>query len=156
MTVDDIRKNSRVTDVTIGNNKICDYDSPAIVDETERLFNILNMFSHHHNLNYVVRGSKDKTLVGIISLEHLKEIMQIGEFAETMLAMDVMEEAKVTCKPSTTLPEAYQMFEDYDIDAIPIVDTDGEPLGILEKNTVDHYLHQRIINLNRKLKEMDD
>ena len=156
VTVDDIRKNSRVTDVTIGNNKICDYDSPAIVDETERLFNILNMFSHHHNLNYVVRGSKDKALVGIISLEHLKEIMQIGEFAETMLAMDVMEEAKVTCKPSTTLPEAYQMFEDYDIDAIPIVDTDGEPLGILEKNTVDHYLHQRIINLNRKLKEMDD
>ena len=67
-----------------------------------------------------------------------------------------MEEAKVTGKPSTTLPEAYQMFEDYDIDAIPIVDTDGEPLGILEKNTVDHYLHQRIINLNRKLKEMDD
>ena len=156
VTVDDIRKNSRVTDVTIGKDKICDYDSPAIVDETERLFNILNMFSHHHNLNYVVRGSKDKALVGIISLEHLKEIMQIGEFAESMLAMDVMEEAKVTCKPSTTLPEAYQMFEDYDIDAIPIVDTDGEPLGILEKNTVDHYLHQRIINLNRKLEEMDD
>lgn len=156
VTVDDIKKNSRVTDVLIGKNKICDYDSPAIVNDTESLFNILNKFSHNQNLNYVVRNAKDQTLTGVISLEHLKETMQIGDFAESMLAMDIMEPAKITCKPSTTLPEAYQMFEDYDVDAIPIVDTENEPLGILEKTTVDHYLHQRIINLNRKIEEMND
>ena len=156
VTVDDIKKNSRVTDVLIGKNKICDYDSPAIVNDTESLFNILNKFSHNQNLNYVVRNAKDQTLAGVISLEHLKETMQIGDFAESMLAMDIMEPAKITCKPSTTLPEAYQMFEDYDVDAIPIVDTENEPLGILEKTTVDHYLHQRIINLNRKIEEMND
>ncbi len=155
VTVDDIKKNTRVTDVTIGKNKICDYDSPAIVNDTERLFNILNKFSHNPNLNYVVKNVKDNTIAGVISLEHLKEIMQIGEFAESMMAMDVMEAPTVTCKPSTTLPEAYQMFEDYDTDSIPIVDTDNEPLGILEKNVVDHYLHARIISLNRKLEELD-
>ena len=48
------------------------------------------------------------------------------------------------------------LLEEYDVDAIPIVDTDGEPLGILEKSTVDHYLHTRIIELNRKLEELDD
>ncbi len=154
VTVDDIKKNGRVTDITWGQEKICNYDSPAIVGETERLFNILNRFSHNHNLNYVVKGT-DGTLAGIISLEHLKEVMQIGEFAETMLAMDVMDMPTVTCKPSTTLPEAYKLFEEFDTDAIPIVDADGEPLGILEKNTVDHYLHTKIINLNRKLDEMD-
>jgi CBS domain-containing protein len=95
-------------------------------------------------------------LVGIISLEHLKEVMQIGDFAESMLAMDIMDKPVVTCKPSTTLPDAYKLFEEYDVDAIPIVDTDGEPLGILEKSTVDHYLHTRIIELNRKLEELDD
>lgn len=94
-------------------------------------------------------------LVGIISLDHLKEILQIGDFAETMLAMDVMDKPVITCKPSTTLPEAYQLFEDYDTDAIPIVDADGEPLGILEKNTIDHFLHRKIINLNRKLDELE-
>ena len=106
-------------------------------------------------MNYVVKNVKDNTIAGVISLEHLKEIMQIGEFAESMMAMDVMEAPTVTCKPSTTLPEAYQMFEDYDTDSIPIVDTDNEPLGILEKNVVDHYLHARIISLNRKLEELD-
>ena len=154
VTVDDIKKNSRVTDVTWGQNKICDYESPSIVKETDTLFTILNAFSRNQNLNYVVKDSKNQ-LVGIISLEHLKEIMQIGDFAENMLAMDVMDVPTITCKPSTLLPDAYKLFEDNDLDAIPIVDADNEPLGILEKSTVDHYLHTRIIELHRKLEEMD-
>ena len=155
VTVDDIKKNSRVTDVMWGKEKICNYDSPAIVSETESLFTILNSFSRNQNLNYAVKNSQGK-LVGIISLEHLKEVMQIGDFAESMLAMDVMDPAKITVKPSTTLPDAYALFEEYDIDAMPIVDTDGEAVGILEKATVDHYLHTRIIELNRKLDELDN
>lgn len=156
VTVDDIKKNSRVTDVTWGKEKICNYDSPSIVLENDTLFHILNSFSRNQNLNYVVKNPVSNTLVGIISLEHLKDILQIGDFAESMLAMDVMDKPTVTCKPSTLLPDAYKLFEDYDVDAIPIIDTDNEPLGILEKSTVDHYLHTRIIELNRKLEELDD
>lgn len=156
VSIDDIKKNGRVTDVTWGNEHICSDNSPAIVSETDRLFTILNSFSKNHTLNYVVKSSSDGTLIGIISLEHLKEIMQIGEFAESMLAMDVMDQPIVTCKPSLSLPDAYKMFEDYDIDAIPIVDSDNTPLGILEKATLDHYLHTKIIELNRKLEELDN
>lgn len=154
VTVEDIKKNSRVTDVMWGNEKICNYESPAIVPETARLFSILNSFSHNPFLNYVVKDNQGK-LVGYISLEHLKEIMQIGDFAENMLAMDVMDVPRITVKPSTTLPDAYAMFEQHDIEAMPIVDADGDALGILEKNTVDHYLHTRIIELTRKLDELD-
>lgn len=155
VNVDDIKKNSRVTDITWGKEKICNYDSPAIVSETDSLFSILNSFSHNQNLNYVVKNNEGK-LAGVISLEHLKEVMQIGDFAESMLAMDVMDGATVTVKPSTTIPDAFELFEEHDTDAIPIVDADGEALGILEKATVDHYLHTRIIELNRKLDELDN
>lgn len=155
INIEDIKKNARVTDVTWGKNHICNSESPSIVNETDRLFTILNSFSHNQNLNYAVKNNKGE-LVGIISLEHLKEVMQIGDFAENMLAMDVMDIPTITCKPSTTLPEAYEMFEQNDTDVIPIVDLDGTPLGVLEKNTVDHYLHTRIIELNRKLEELDN
>ncbi|MCH5293895.1 MAG: cation:proton antiporter [Treponema sp.] len=154
VTIDDIKKNSRVTDVMVRNEKICDYNSPAIISENESLFNLLNKFSHNPNLNYVVKGADGK-LAGIITLEHLKEIMQIGEFAETMLVMDVLAKADVTCLPSTTLPEAYDIFDEHDIEAIPIIDASGRPLGILEKNAVDHFLHTQIINLHRKLEDLD-
>jgi len=156
VTVDDIKKNGRVTDVTWGNDHICNSESASIVSETDRLFTILNSFSRNHNLNYVVKNPKDNTLVGVISLEHLKEVMQIGDFAENMLAMDVMDIPSITCRPSTTLPEAYKLFEEYDIDAIPIVDADNTALGILEESTVDHYLHTRMIELHRKLEALDD
>ena len=155
VTVDDIKKNARVTDVTWGNEHICNSESPAIVCETDMLFKILNSFSKNQNLNYVVKNSENGKLAGIISLEHLKEVMQIGDFAESMLAMDVMDKPVITCKPSTTLPDAYKLFEEYDIDSIPIVEEGDIPLGILEKNTVDHYLHTRIIELNRKLDSLD-
>ncbi|MBR5646487.1 MAG: cation:proton antiporter [Treponema sp.] len=155
VTIDDIKKNSRVTDVYRGHDKICDYDSTSIVNENDMLFTILNSFSKNQYLNYVVKNKEGK-LTGVISLEHLKEIMQIGDFAESMLAMDVMDPPTVTVKPSTTLPEAYALFEEHDIDAMPIVDSDGDTLGILEKSTVDHYLHTRIIELNRKLEELDN
>ena len=154
VTIDDIKKNSRVTDVMVRNEKICDYNSPAIISENESLFNLLNKFSHNPNLNYVVKGADGK-LAGIITLEHLKEIMQIGEFAETMLVMDVLAKADVTCLPSTTLPEAYDIFDEHDIEAIPIIDASGRPLGILEKNAVDHFLHTQIINLHRTLEDLD-
>lgn len=155
VTVDDIKKNTRVTDVTWGNIHICNSESPAIVLETDRLFTILNSFSKNPNLNYVVKSNTTGELTGVISLEHLKDVMQIGDFAESMLAMDVMDKPTITCKPSTTLPDAYNLFEEHDLDAIPIVDTDGTPLGILEKSAVDHFLHTKIIELNRKLEELD-
>ena len=82
--------------------------------------------------------------------------MQIGDFAENMLAMDVMDKAEITCKPSTTLQEAYKIFDENDLDAIPIIDSEGRTLGILEKTTIDHYLHKRIIALSRKVEELDD
>lgn len=155
VTVEDIKKNSRVTDVMWGKEKVCNYDSPAIVNENDSLFTILNAFSRNQNLNYAVKNHQGK-LIGTISLEHLKEVMQIGDFAESMLAMDIMDPVTITVKPSTTLPDAYTLFEENDMDAIPIVDTDGDTLGILEKTTVDHYLHTRIIELNRKLDELDN
>lgn len=154
VTTDDILKTTRVTDITIAKEHICNSESPAIVKDTDNLNTILNAFSHNQNMNYVVKSSENGKLIGIITLEHLKEIMQIGDFVETMLAIDVMDFPEVTCKPSTMLPEAYELFEKYDIDAIPIVDTDEIPLGILEKQTADHYLHRRIIELSRKVEDL--
>lgn len=155
VTVEDIKKNGKVKDVMWGQTSVCDKNSSAIVSETATLSEILNSFSHNQNLNYVVRSATDSKLAGMISLEHMKEVMQIGDFAESFLAMDVMDLPEITCNPEMTLPDAYKLFEEYDVDAIPIVDAQNEPYGILEKSTVDHYLHTRIIELNRKLEKLD-
>lgn len=153
VTEDDIKKNSKLTDVTWGTEKICSAASPAIVLETDTISSILDSFSRHNNLNYVVK-SVEGNLVGVISLEHIKETLQIGEMAESILAMDIMDSPFVTCSPEDSLPDAYKMFDEYDTEAIPIVSDEGEILGIAEKPTLDHYVHTRIFELHRKLEKL--
>jgi hypothetical protein len=46
------------------------------------------------------------------------------------------------------------LFEKYDKEAIPIVATDNEVCGIVEKITLDHYLHARILELHRKIEKL--
>ena len=78
----------------------------------------------------------------------------MGEFGSYMLAMDLMDKPALTCTPQTSLTEVYRLFEDYDTSAISIVNEENEPLGILERFVVDHYLHSRVVDLEHKLAEM--
>lgn len=153
ITVEDIEKNTKVQDITWGQDLICSADSPAIVCEMTTIKDILDSFSHTPNLNYVVKDDKN-TLIGVISLEHLKEVMQLGDFAESMLAVDIMDRPVVTCNPEMPIPEIYKLYEEYDIDAVPVVGSSNECLGIIEHQAVDHYLHSRMIELNRKLEKL--
>lgn len=153
VTVEDIEKNTRVQDIMWGQSNVCSKDSPAIVEETTTIAEILDSFSHTPNLNYVVRSDKGM-LIGIISLEHLKEVMQLGDFAESMLAVDIMDRPVVTCAPEMPVPEVYKIYEEHDIDAVPIVGAGNEALGIIEHQAVDHHLHARMIELNRKLEKL--
>ncbi len=153
VTEEDIKKNSKLSDVMWGTEKICSATSPAIVLETDTTSSILDSFCHHNNLNYAVK-STDGNLIGIISLEHIKETLQFGEMAESVLAMDVMDSPFVTCSPDDSLPDTYKMFDEYDTEAIPIVSDDGEILGMAEKHTLDHYVHTRIFELHRKLERL--
>lgn len=155
VTVDDIRANAKVKDVMWGTEYVCSETSPAIVSETARLDSVLDLFTRQYNLNYAVKNDEGK-LVGVISLEHLKEVMQIGEMANAMLAMDVMDYApQVTCKPEDLLPTVYEKFDDFDVDVIPIVSDEGKVMGVLERQTADHYMHARVMELNRKLESLD-
>lgn len=153
ITEDDIKKNTKVADVTWGADKICSETSPAIVSETQTIRAILDSFYRHNNLNYAVRSENGK-LIGVISLEHLKETLAIGELAENLLAADIMDPVTVTCSPQNTLPEAYALFDKYDTEAMPIVGDNEKLLGLLEKPALDHYVHSRIIELRRKIERL--
>lgn len=153
ITPEDIMKNEKVADVTSRGVKICSASSPSIVNDTDMIGSIIQSFAKHENMNYVVRSSNGK-LAGLISLVHLKEVLQIGKFGEYMLAMDVMERSNVKCTPDLSIPDAYKLFSDNDTEAIAIVDADDKPLGILEKYTVDHYIHMRVVEVEHKIEKM--
>lgn len=153
VTEEDIRNSAKVSDVSWGTHSVCEADSPAVVPELQTIDKIIDSFTHGNNLNYVVKDSAGR-LTGVISVEHLKEMLQLGAFASTMLAIDIMDKPLVTCAADTPLPDLYKLYSDYDLEAIPIVDKEQRALGIVEKFTVDHYIHARILELHSKLEKM--
>lgn len=153
VTVEDLMKSAKVSDVEVSGRKLCSKDSYTIVKDTDRVGKIIGSFSKHENSNYEVCSAAGKT-VGIISLEHLKEAMQLGEVGEFMLAMDIMEKPRAVCRADDALPDAYRLFDDYDVDALCVVGDDDAPMGIMEKFAVDHYLHRKIVELDHKLAAM--
>lgn len=158
ITAEDLMKTAQVRDISIKGHVICRAESYTIVNDTDTVGSIISNFTHHENTNYEVRGNEGANkgkLVGQISIEHLKEAMQIGEMGEFLLAMDIMEKPRVTCQPELSLPEAYQLFSDYDTEAICITNDSNEPQGMLEKFAVDHYIHSRIVELEHKLAKME-
>lgn len=150
---EDLMKNLKVSDVTWADEPICSLLSPAIVYETTSLQSIIDSFSRYQNQNYVVRNT-DGTLEGVITLEHLKESLLVGEISAGLLAMDVMDNNTLSCVPDTPLTDLYKLFSENDIDAIPIVDTNCKVQGIVEKNTVDHFLHAQVVALHQKLADL--
>ena len=153
ITEEDLMKHSLVQDISWGNAPICRTDSPAIVQETTTLNEIICSFSHHENLSYAVQN-KDGKLSGIITLEHLKEALLVTELSESLMACDVMEVPEVTCTATTPVPELYKLFSNYDTETVPIVDSQGACLGVAEKYTLDHYLHAKVMELHKKVADL--
>ena len=153
ITEEDLMKNSLVQDITWGSASICRTDSPAIVQETTTLNEIICSFSHHENLSYAVQNKEGK-LSGIITLEHLKEALLVTELSEGLMACDVMEVPEVTCTATTPVPELYKLFSNYDTETVPIVNEQGICLGVAEKYTLDHYLHAKVMELHKKVADL--
>ncbi len=146
----DIMKTCCVNEVSVAGEMICSSSSPAIVSETTRLTDILDSFSKHYNLNYVVSDASNK-LSGLITVDHLKESLQIGEISEALVAYDIMEPCTVFITPDMILDDVLKLFIDKDAEALPILNEKGCVCGIIEKNTVEHYLHGKVVDLHKKL-----
>ena len=62
-----------------------------------------------------------------------------------------MDKTNRFCSPDEELPSVYKKFSDYDMEAIPILDSENHVYGMMEKFAVDHYIHNRILELHRKI-----
>ena len=73
------------------------------------------------------------------------------DFYEAMMAEDIMEETELFVTPEMPIPEVMNLFSENDIEALPILDKEGNVLGIAEKSAIEHYLHGKILEVHQKL-----
>ncbi len=143
ITEDDLLRESTVSDVLEGT-------TPSTwLTETATFKDITECFGRQEALGCPVL-SDDGKLSGVISVDNLKEAFLLGELTQGLLAYDVMNPCPVSCKPSTQVRDARELFSLHQIDTIPVVRADGSVLGIIEEHMISRFFNRKVLELHER------
>ncbi|MCD6397197.1 MAG: cation:proton antiporter [Spirochaetaceae bacterium] len=147
ITEEDLIKQSKARD-------IADRTIPSI-SETDSITKILKLFSERDNFYYPVVDKNEK-LIGIVSIDHLKDTFIASEFSDYLLAFDIMEPVVVTCREDTEAVSVRNDLKKFDIQSIPMVDETGKVLGMIENRGLQQLFSRRIIEMQSKAKSLEE
>ena len=132
---------------------ICDEDIPSLHEELN-ITKVLSVFAQHDNLYYPVVNS-EKKLIGIVSIERLKDTFMASEFSDFLLVHDIMEPVVFQCGPDTEAVEISRAFKRFGINSVPMVDDGGKVLGMIENRKLQQFYTKKIAELTRKAEDLE-
>jgi Kef-type K+ transport system membrane component KefB/predicted transcriptional regulator len=127
---------------------IMDKHVPLISEDTP-LSEILRIFSEYENLYYPVVDSND-SLLGIITVDMIKNTLMVSELNQFLLAHDLMETIPVTASPETPMIEVQELMKRYKLDYLPIVSDGKKVIGFLEARVIEKLISRKFLELQRK------
>jgi len=133
---------------------IADRDIPQI-KENESLQNVLNIFASRDNLYYPVVNRSGK-LVGILSIENLKDTFIASDLSEYLLAHDIMDKALYTTNLDAQASDIYGIFEKSHVASIAVVNEDGMVEGMVENRRMQQLISKRLSELKDKAEKMEE
>lgn len=128
--------------------------NPPYVYENLPLKDILHIFSQstYHTYPVVDRG---KMLKGIITLESIRKSFTHSGIGNLVIAHDIMEPAITRrISPNSSLQEAEEVIDKYNVDYLPIVNTELVLLGFMEKEAIDKFVSSKLIEAEEKVASM--
>jgi Kef-type K+ transport system membrane component KefB/CBS domain-containing protein len=145
VTEEDIIRESKAKD-------IMDTTIPLIY-ENMSLAQILNTFSKTENLYYPVVNGKKK-LLGVITVDNIKNSLMTSGLDAFLLAHDLME--PVIAEASTDLPmvEVNQVLSRYNLEYLPVVTAKNEVLGFLERRQISRKIFTKLIELEKQAESL--
>jgi len=138
VTEDDVRSTLCVRDVL----------SPHVkaVDQAAPLGRVLELFSENDQMVYpVVDGNGN--LAGVLSLEHLKNLLPNQDTWEWLLAADVMDPASEALTASMPLADALQILTRLGVAQLPVTESETlrRPVGILDRRRADMLVSEEVL-----------
>ncbi len=145
ITEEDIIRESKVKD-------IMDENIPLIY-ENMSLSEILKTFSETDNLYYPVVDKRRK-LLGVITVDHIKNSLTTSGLDTFLLAHDLME--PVIAKVSASLPmrEAQEILSRYNLEYLPVVSVGDEVIGFLEMRQISRKISTKLIELQKQAESL--
>ena len=102
------------------------------------------IFAEHDYLAYPVVDGNGR-IVGIVSLENLKDTLADTSFQQWLIATDVMMPVTEKTTAATPLKEALDLMAQLHLDQLPVVAENDSLVGLLEQRAVRKAIGQEVI-----------
>lgn len=140
ITEDDLMQTTKIKDAM-------DKNPPLIYDNTH-LDKILSVFSSTSNLYYPV-VDKEKHLLGVISVDSIKNTLMETELMDLLVAADLKEPIKATVGPEAKLVEAKDTLDKYNLEYLPVVTEENKIEGFVERRMLNKLISTKMMELQK-------
>ncbi|MBD3272617.1 MAG: CBS domain-containing protein [Elusimicrobia bacterium] len=145
ITEEDLIKKTYVKDLMDKN--------PPVIHENLPLSSVLKIFAADNNLYYPVVDHHDK-LVGVISVDSIKQTFMETDMGSFLLAYDLMEPVVATVTETAYVSEAKDLFNRYNLEYLPVVTGDNTIVGLIEERTLNKLISTKMIELQKKAEQL--
>jgi len=127
--------------------------SPVMIQENMPIMTILAQISESESLFFPVI-SREGQIRGLLSIEGIKNAFIAQELTAMILAHDLMEAVPLSCSPTAPLPDILEEMKFRHLEAIPVLDEENKPLGIIENRGIQKLLSRKILELHKKADQL--
>lgn len=145
ITEEDIIRESKAKDIMD--------ESISLIYENMSLSQILKIFSETDNLYYPV-VSGDKKLLGVITVDHIKNSLMTSGLHSFLLAYDLMEPVVAKTSPEIPMSEVNEILSRYNLEYLPVVSEKDEVLGFLERRQIARKISTKLIELREQAESL--
>ena len=115
---------------------------------------ILKIFCESPNLCFPVLG-KGKRLLGIITIDNIKNTFMETSLNHFFLADDLMEPAVATTTPDAPISTVKELFSTYTLEYLPVVTEEKKLMGIIERRQLDRLLSKKMMELRKRVSSLE-
>lgn len=127
---------------------------PPLISKNMSLSEILDIFSKSPNLYYPVVDA-DKKLLGVITVDSIKNIFMETGLSSLLLAIDVMEEPVASVNPESSLSSVKELLDKYNLEYLPVVTNDNVMKGFIERRILAKLISTKILELQRQADSLE-
>lgn len=145
ITEDDLISRTRV-------EEIMDKDVP-LIGENLALSQILKTLGESKNLYYPVVDA-DRHLLGIMTIDNLRDTFMASNLQTFLLAHDLMEPVTVVATPDMPISIAKDLLETHGLEYLPVVSEENRVLGLLELRRMKRFISRKVMELQRQAESL--
>ncbi|MBN1694477.1 cation:proton antiporter, partial [candidate division WOR-3 bacterium] len=125
-----------------------------LIYEGVSLIKIIKIFSETDNLYYPVLDKKKK-LLGVITVDNIKNSFKTSGLDAFLLAHDLMEPVIAKVSPDVPMTEVNEILSRYNLEYLPVVSSKNEVLGFLERRNISRKIFTKLIELQKKAEMLE-